>query len=84
MEPKPLGWISRTNLQNDYYAAPQLVLSAYGEYCQTFLTVFTIGSAEDTDISSVGCTNHTVTLRYKNGKERTIDLNYLDSKATIC
>jgi hypothetical protein len=81
-EPKPLGWISRSNIQGDYYAAPQLVFERRGS-CESFVTLFAFGSAEEIPVAGVECDNGSVTVKYKNGKERKIDVKYLDSRASI-
>jgi hypothetical protein len=81
-EPKPLGWISRSNIQGDYYAAPQLVFERCGA-CESFVTLFAFGSAEEIPVAGVECDNGSVTVKYKNGKERKIDVKYLDSRASI-
>ncbi len=80
MEPKPRGWISRTNIQGDYYAAPQLTLHRRG-YCESFATLFALGSAEEIPVSGILCDERSVTVRYKNGSERVIDVAELDAKA---
>jgi hypothetical protein len=81
-DPKPRGWISRTNFQGDYYAAPQLTLNKRGKSTET-VTLFAFGNKSDIQVSSVDCHDGFVTLTNKDGSKKTINTTELHAKANI-
>ncbi len=67
------GWICRSSIQGDYYAAPTLLCECEGKDAE-FATLFALGEERDVSVSGVEISCDSVTVRYKSGAFETIDL----------